>query len=87
VPALSSCGMDPAICHLADLAGDAGQQQPGLPAVLARVADPRHRRGVWYRLAVVPGLAVCAVLAGARSFTAIAERAADADPGTLARLG
>jgi hypothetical protein len=32
-------------------------------------------------------LAVCAVLAGARSFTAIAEWAADADAETLARLG
>jgi len=42
---------------------------------------------VRYRLAVVLGLAVCAVLAGARSFTAIAEWAADADRETLARLG
>jgi hypothetical protein len=33
------------------------------------------------------GLAVCAVLGGARSFTAIAEWAADADKETLARLG
>jgi len=32
-------------------------------------------------------LAVCAVLAGARSFTAIAEWAGDADEETLARLG
>jgi len=39
------------------------------------------------RLAVILGLAVCAVLAGARSFTAIAEWAADADEQTLARLG
>jgi hypothetical protein len=32
-------------------------------------------------------LAVCAVLAGARSFTAIAEWAADADKETLAGSG
>jgi predicted transposase YbfD/YdcC len=51
------------------------------------VADPRHRRGVRHRLIVILGLAVCAVLAGARSFTAIAEWAADADEQTLARLG
>ena len=38
-------------------------------------------------LAVILGLAVCAVLAGARSFTAIAEWAADADVQTLATLG
>jgi predicted transposase YbfD/YdcC len=58
-----------------------------LLAVLAKMADPRHRRGVRHRLVVILGLAVCAVLAGARSFTAIAEWAADADAGTLARLG
>ena len=55
--------------------------------MLAKVADPRHRRGVRHRLAVILGLAVCAVLAGARSFTAITEWAADADPQTLIRLG
>ena len=63
------------------------EDAPGLLAVLAGVADPRHRRGVRYRLAVILGLAVCAVLAGARSFTAIAEWAADADEETLAGLG
>ena len=56
-------------------------------AVLAKIADPRHRRGVRHRLAVIMGLAVCAVLAGARSFTAIAEWAADADRDTLRALG
>ena len=55
--------------------------------MLAGVADPRHRRGVRHRLAAILGLAVCAVLAGARSFTAIAEWAADADEQTLRVLG
>jgi DDE_Tnp_1-associated len=55
--------------------------------MLAKVTDPWHRRGVRHRLAVILGLAVCAVLAGARSFTAIAEWAADADAETLAKLG
>lgn len=41
-----------------------------------------HRRGVRYRLAVILGLALCAVVAGARSFTAVAEWAADADEQT-----
>jgi DDE_Tnp_1-associated len=58
-----------------------------LLAVLARVTDPRHRRGLRPRLVVILGLAVCAVLAGARSFTAIAGWAADAGEQTLARLG
>lgn len=56
-------------------------------SVLAGVADPRARRGVRHRLATIVGLAVCAVLAGARSFTAIAEWAADADERTRAELG
>jgi predicted transposase YbfD/YdcC len=42
---------------------------------------------VRYRLAVILGLALCAVVAGARSFTAIAEWAADADEQTLRMLG
>src|SRR5512142_2047032 len=47
---------------------------PGnLRAVLAQVADPRAPRGVRHRLATVLTLAACAVLAGARSFVAVAE--------------
>jgi DDE_Tnp_1-associated/Transposase DDE domain len=87
MPAPSSSPIDPAIGHLAGLAEDAGNDPPGLLAVLAKVTDPRCRRGVRHQLAVVLALAVCAVLAGARSFTAIAEWAADADEETLARLG
>jgi predicted transposase YbfD/YdcC len=87
MPAPPSSLIDPAIGHVAGLAEDAAAGGPGLLAVLAMVADPRHRRGVRHRLVVILGLAVCAVLAGARSFTAIAEWAADADGETLARLG
>lgn len=87
MPAPSSSRIDPAISHLTEVIGDAGDDASGLLAMLGRVADPRHRRGVRHRLAVILGLAVCAVLAGARSFTAIAEWAADADAPTLARLG
>src|SRR5580693_10378415 len=87
MPASSSSPIGPALGHLADLADDAAENRPGLLAMLARVADPRHRRGVRYRLAVILGLAVCAVLSGARSFTAIAEWAADADQATRDALG
>ena len=87
MPASSSSPIDPALGHLAGLAKEAAEDRPGLLAVLAKVTDPRHRRGVRHRLAVILGLAVCAVLAGARSFTAIAEWAADADAETLAKLG
>ncbi|MHB1739974.1 MAG: transposase family protein [Actinomycetes bacterium] len=48
-----------------------------LLAALSQLTDPRGRRGVRHPLAVVPGIAVCAVLAGARSFVAISECAAD----------
>jgi ferric-dicitrate binding protein FerR (iron transport regulator) len=58
------------------------QEPMRLPPLLAAIPDPRARRGMRHRLAVILGLAVCAVLAGARSFTAIAEWAADADQGT-----
>ena len=56
-------------------------------AALAAVPDPRARRGVRHRLAAILSLALCAVLAGARSFTAIAEWAADADQATLDAFG
>lgn len=49
-----------------------------LADVLAGVPDPRRRRGVRYPLAEVLGVVVCAVLAGARSFTMIAEWAVHA---------
>jgi len=87
MPASSSSPIDRAIGHLAELAGDAADDVPGLLTVLARVAGPRHRRGVRHRLVVILGLAVCAVLAGARSFITIAEWAADAGEETLAMLG
>jgi predicted transposase YbfD/YdcC len=87
MPALPSSPVNPALGHLVRLAADAAGEQRGLPEVLARVADPRHRRGVRHRLAGILGLALCAVVAGARSFTAIAEWAADADGQTLHVLG
>lgn len=44
-----------------------------LREVLAEVVDPRKRRGVRHGLVVVLTVAVCAVVAGARSFVAVAE--------------
>ena len=87
MPALSSSPTAPVFGQLADLAEGACDDPPGLLALLAKVTDPRHRRGIRHRLVVILALAVCAVLAGARSFTAIAEWAADTDEETLARLG
>jgi predicted transposase YbfD/YdcC len=54
---------------------------------LAAVPDPRHRRGVRYRLANLLAVAVCAVAAGAATFAAIADYATDLDPEHRRRLG
>jgi len=54
--------------------------------LLATVPDPRDPRGVRYPLAGVLAVAVTAVLAGARSFAAIGEWAADLPGQDLARI-
>jgi len=58
-----------------------------LLAVLAAVPDPRARRGVRHGCRSVLAIAVCAVLAGARSYLAIAEWAHDLTPAVRLRLG
>jgi predicted transposase YbfD/YdcC len=87
MPATSSSPIDPALDHLVaacvQLAGD----RPALLGVLGQVSDPRRRRGVRHGLGCVLTLAACAVLAGARSFVAIAEWAADTDEPTRAQVG
>jgi predicted transposase YbfD/YdcC len=55
--------------------------------LLATVPDPRDPRGVRYRLAGVLAVAVTAVVAGARSFAAIGEWAADLPGDDLVRIG
>ncbi len=87
MPAAPSSLTDPAIGQLLVAAKALDGERAQLLAVLAAVPDPRARRGVRHRLVVILGLAVCAVLAGARSFTAIAEWAADADQATRNALG
>jgi DDE_Tnp_1-associated/Transposase DDE domain len=87
MPAAPSSLTDPAIGQLLAAAQVLGGDDARLLAVLAAVPDPRARRGVCHRLAVILGLAVCAVLARARSFTAIAEWAADTDQVTRDALG
>ena len=72
----------------ADASREADAQAPtDLVAALATVPDPRARRGIRHRLVTVLALAVCAVLAGARSYVAIAEWAHDLPLGVRIRLG
>lgn len=59
----------------------------GLLEAIRQVPDPRKRRGVRHTIAGVLAVALAATLAGARSFVAIAEWAADAAPEALAQLG
>jgi predicted transposase YbfD/YdcC len=72
-----------------DLVGDpaVGPADGDLLKALAAVSDPRQARGVRHRLLTVLAAAVCAVLAGARSYVAIAEWAHDLPISVRLRLG
>ncbi|MEU9508563.1 transposase family protein [Micromonospora sp. NPDC048170] len=59
----------------------------GLPEALVGLPDPRARRGVRHRLTVVVTAAVCSVIAGYRSYAAIAEWVADVPAATALALG
>lgn len=60
---------------------------PDLLVTLATVPDPRKTRGVRHQLVSVLAAAVCAVLAGARTYVAIAEWACDLPISVRIRLG
>jgi hypothetical protein len=77
VPAATS----PILPGLAQLSGAPALQPAeclGLLEHLATVPDPRDRRGRRHALVSMLALSAAAVLAGARSLTAIGEWAADA---------
>lgn len=58
-----------------------------LLAALRTVPDPRQRQGLRHELDGILTLVACAVVAGSRSFVAIAEWAEAATPYELGRLG
>ncbi|MEH1017536.1 transposase family protein [Micromonospora sp. CPCC 206060] len=62
-------------------------ERGGLLAAVRLVPDPRNPRGIRYPLAALLTVAVCAVLAGATSFAAIADWLYDLDEPAQARLG
>src|SRR6266480_564850 len=84
-------GLSSPVARLATHRVPGGQVTPercsGLLAFLAGLPDPRDRRGLRHDLVGVVAVAVCAVLAGAKSFTAIGEWAADAPPSVLQAVG
>jgi hypothetical protein len=59
----------------------------GLLAALTNVPDPRDPRGIRYSSSAVLAVAVCAVMAGASSFAAIADWLHDLDDQARVRLG
>jgi len=61
--------------------------QGGLFEILCEIPDPRKRRGVRHKIQSILATAICSVLAGAKSITAMAEWAAEQSPQTLRRLG
>jgi predicted transposase YbfD/YdcC len=91
VPAVSLSLINPGLEQLQDLpAGNCAllaDECPSLRECLRRVPDPRDPRGVRHTLTSLLLTAVAAVLAGARSFTAIGEWVCDAPPQVLAGLG
>ncbi|MFJ5034455.1 ISAs1 family transposase [Streptomyces sp. NPDC088560] len=79
----------PPVCHrLSDQFARSGQRG-GIVAVerLRLLPDPRRRRGVRHPFVAVLLVAASAVVAGARSYAAMGQWAANAPQHTLARLG
>ena len=77
----------PGLTQLHDAGPLQAAKPPHLLAYLATIPDPRASAGRRHPLVAVLALAAAAVLAGARSFTAIAEWAADAPQPVRAALG
>ncbi len=62
-------------------------ERQGLLTALAAVPDPRDPRGKRYPLTSMLATAVCAVMAGACTFAAMADWVRDLDPPAWAKLG
>ncbi len=87
MPASALSLISAAVVREADAPVTAGEVPEELLVALRAITDPRCRRGVRHQLVAVLGVAVCAVLAGARSYVAIAEWAQDLPGAVRQRLG
>ena len=67
--------------------GKSGEAKPALLEVLGSVADPRSAHGRRHPLGAILGLAVCAMLCGARSLYAISQWGRDQGKGVSEALG
>lgn len=87
MPAVASSPIHPVLDQLVAAVDEHRVCGSDLLSALSGVPDPRDRRGVRHQMTTILGLALCAVLAGAGSFTAIGEWAANASPRVLSALG
>lgn len=87
MPAVPSSPIHPVLDQLVAAVDEHRVCGTDLLSALSGVPDPRARRGMRHQMTTILGLALCAVLAGARSFTAIGEWAANASPRVLSTLG
>jgi hypothetical protein len=88
VPAVVSSPIPDVLDRVAGLElPDPTAAAPGLAAVLSTLTDPRKPRRVRHGLVTMLSVAVCAVAAGARSFVAIVEWAADLPAEVATALG
>ena len=85
---MSVSSLIPSLTGHVHIGAEEGVDVPdSLLEALAAVSDPRARRGVRRRFGTILGIAVCAMLAGATSYTAIAEWAGDLPPAVRLRPG
>ncbi|MCX5097273.1 ISAs1 family transposase [Streptomyces sp. NBC_00365] len=87
MPACSSSPIPAGLGQLAAARPAGPGEHPQLLDRLATVPDPRRAKGRRHPLVFVLAPAACAVLAGAKSLTAIAEWAADPPAAVLTALG
>ncbi len=87
MPADPSSSIPAALTQLAHADPFGPAEGPHLLAYLATIGDPRRPSGRRHPLAAILAMAAAAVLAGARSVTAIAEWAADSPQPVRAALG
>jgi hypothetical protein len=79
--------IDPVADQAVTSVGEVEPVPTDLLLALRAVTDPRARRGRRHDVVAVLAVAVCAVLAGARSYITIAEWARDLTPTVRNRLG
>ena len=87
MPADPSSSIPPGLAQLVHADRLRPAEPPDLLTYLATIDDPRARAGRRHPLVAILAIAAAAVLAGAKSMTAIAEWAADAPQPVLAALG